>query len=134
MERLTTGSVDHLRAANAGLNVENIIANDTALNPRKGISRLAGTGNLTGLTLAAPTIEGFEKEITNAVAFTAVVTVAGTDVAAANVFSFPVAGATVLGPTLMLKAINVTPTAATKSLKWSVRSSWARDGGVMKRT
>jgi hypothetical protein len=109
---------------------ELITANSTALNLNKNVHILAGSGNLTGLTLAAPTKIGDEHIVLNSVAFTGVLTITSPlftgaltitspVFTGADVYSFPVAGTTAL-PVITFKAVDVTPTATTRSLKWAV--------------
>jgi hypothetical protein len=124
-KNINTGSSELRSAINSGNTAELITANSTALSVAKGVSILNGGANLTGLSLAAPTasMEGFEKVITNIAAFTGALVVSGMARAAADSFVVAVAGDTVVGPSLVLKAVNVTPTATTKSMKWIVKSS-----------
>jgi hypothetical protein len=98
---------------------ELITANSTALNLNKNVHILAGSGNLTGLTMAAPSKIGEEHVVLNSVAFTGVLTITSPVFTGADVYSFPVAGTTAL-PVITFKAVDVTPTATTRSLKWAV--------------
>lgn len=111
--RLTTGSQELKRSVNEESDVEKITA-DGALSLTKGVSRVAGTGALNALTLAAPTLGmvGFKKTIRNTVAFQCTVTITGIDPAANNVWVLPsVAGNTTVMPSITLRVENVDGTA-----------------------
>jgi hypothetical protein len=109
---------------NSGMLPQRVTANSTALLPEKGVIILEGAAGLTGLTMRAPTLAdiGREVEIYNIAAQTAGLVVTGMAFATADTYTIPVAGATVVGPSLVLKAINTTPQNTTPTPKWVVRS------------
>lgn len=93
-----------------------------ALDPLKGRSIFAPTGNTTGITLAAPTKDGQRKLMSNTKAFSVTVTVTGMAVATQNVFVFSATVDTAVGPSVELEAIN-TGTLAVPVLQWIPVSS-----------
>lgn len=122
MKRLKSGSQEVRKAVNPDLDLETITA-DGALSVLKGISRIAGSGALNSLTLAAPPAgsEGFIKHIRNTVAFQCTVTITGMDVAANDAWVLPsVAGATTIPASITLRVENVAAAGAAPSLKWSL--------------
>lgn len=122
---LATGSFqlrDSINTDNATEVIATTGAVTNALSLTKGVTILAPTGNTTGLTLAAPTSDmiGQTKTIANTTAFSAAVTVSGMAFATQDVFSFVAAAATVVGPSVTLKVVDVSATAGTITPKWVV--------------
>jgi hypothetical protein len=101
-----------------------ITASSTVVNKAKGIVLLNGSGALTGLTLPAPTKDDIGREIQfiNIAAQTAALAVTGMAFAAQDAFAFAAASATVIGPALVLKCVDTTPTGVARTAKWVVKS------------
>ena len=126
--RIKTGSLEQRRSVNRDTDRERIVttgAVTTALNPKKGLTVLAPTGNTTGATLAAPTVAqiGQRKKIVNTTAFSFVLTISGMAFATQDVFTFVAAAAGVVGPSIELEVINVAADGAAPVAKWQVMAA-----------
>jgi hypothetical protein len=127
MRRVQAQSVDVRSAINEQTDYQRIIANSTALDKTKGLIICDPQGaNLTGLTLAAPTVDDLGrvlKVINQLGAFTAAITVTGAMFATQDVFTLAAPAANALGPCLMLECVNSTPAAAQPTPKWATMPS-----------
>lgn len=124
MRRVQAQSADVRTSINEQTDHQRIIANGTALDKTKGLILCDPQGaNLTGLTLAAPTVEDIGRVLTivnQAGAFTAALLVTGMAFATQDSFTLAAPAANALGPVLLLECMNSTPQNAQPTPKWYV--------------